>query len=375
MMFRLLYRRYILPASILSGTIIGAGVFALPYIFVRSGWLSGALYLVVLTMVVALVHVMFAEVILHSGKEYRFVGYIRNYLGNGAFRISLLTSLIGLLLTLTVYLVLGVSFLSLLYPEGGELEKAIVFWAMCSLLVLVRVRILAVLEFWITSAVLAIIAAVFFWGAANAEQVLSLPLINIEHLFLPFGPILFSLMGRTAVPSVINYFSAAKEPISAIKRTIIGGSVVPSLFYFAFVVGVVGISEAVSADSVSGLVNSAPPLLLKAIGVLGTFTLFSTYIVLGIDVSKNLELDLKFPKILALSSVIALPLVFYVLGFKSFIGLVSLIGGVFIALEGAFIVLMWRKIAPQTGKRNALVFLLLAAFLLGALYEIIDAIA
>lgn len=365
------YKKYVLPASILAGTIIGAGIFSLPYVFVRSGWVMGITYLFVLTGAVWIIHSMFAEVILRVGEEHRFVGYVRILLGEAPFRIAIITSVFGLMLTLTAYLVLGISFINLLYPQGSELAKVVLFWLLGSLLVLVRIRLLALLEFLVVIGLLFIIAFIFILGLGEWDKFGSLSRVDAGYLFLPFGPILFSLIGRTAIPSVINYISDAGLPFSLVKRAMLFGTVVPALCYLLFIVGIIGLSDNVTIDSVSGLRATAPQAVLFIIGIFGLLSLLSTYIVLGIDVGKNLILDLHFPKTVSLATVIVLPMAFYLFGLKNFLGLVSVIGGVFVSLEAAMIALMWKKIGVATFKRALIAYVLGGVFILGAFYEII----
>ena len=42
------FSQFIFPTSLLAGTIIGAGMFALPYLFEKSGIILGLLYLIFL---------------------------------------------------------------------------------------------------------------------------------------------------------------------------------------------------------------------------------------------------------------------------------------------------------------------------------------
>lgn len=366
-----LYKRYILPASILAGTIIGAGIFALPYVFVRSGWVMGITYLFLLTGAVWIIHSMFAEVIIHMGEGHRFVGYVRILLGEAPFRIAIITSVFGLTLTLAAYLALGISFINILYPQGSELAKVVLFWLLGSLLILVRIRLLALLEFLVVIGLLFIIALIFILGLGGWDKFGSLSPIHAGYLFLPFGPILFSLFGRTAVPSVINYISDAELPVFLVKRAILWGTIVPALCYLAFIVGIIGLSDNVSVDSVSGLMATAPHALLFIVGIFGLLSLLSTYIVLGIDVGKNLILDLHLPQTVSFTAVIVLPVVFYLFGLKNFLGLVSIIGGVFVSLEAAMIALMWKKIGAATSKRTLIAYVLAGIFSLAAFYEII----
>ena len=111
-----------------------------------------------------------------------------------------------------------------------------------------------------------------------------------------------------------------------------------------------------------------------------------------LDIKNSLKFDLKFPKILAGLTVVVLPALLYFWGFQSFLTLVSLVGGIFIALEGIFIVLMWLKASkPRLPASEAagfggqvkseevifkklnplIIYALITVFIGGILYEII----
>ncbi len=114
-----------------------------------------------------------------------------------------------------------------------------------------------------------------------------------------------------------------------------------------------------------------------SIGILGLLSLFSSYIVVGLDVKNVLTFDLKWPKTLAFLTVVLGPLIPYFLSFKSFIGLVSFVGGVFLALEGLFVVFMWvasgRREGPSVllNKKSILAIIFVGVvFSVALIYEV-----
>ncbi len=387
-----MFKTVVLPTSLMTGTIIGAGVFALPFVFEQAGVFTGLFYLIIFAGVFALIHLMYAEVILkteppaivgeeQTGRNHRFPGYARIYLGNVGFWISVLTTIIGMFFILTVYLILSVSFINLIKPAGmgiSEASKLLIFWLLGSATIFLGIRRIAFSEFLITGSIVAIIFIIFGWGLSHFDRIISAQLFNSRNLFLPYGAILFSLAGRVAIPAVINYFHKVGRPLIKAKKPIIWGTLLPALIYLLFVFGVLALSGTVSEDAVSGLIGRIPDLILMFIGIFGLISLWSSYIVIGLDVKAALNLDLKFPKILAGLTVIVLPLLLYLCGLQNFLVLVGLIGGIFIALEGIFIVLMWRnvrKIKPQEfllKKLNPLLlYVLIMVFIGGIIYELI----
>ena len=65
--------RFLLAVGILSGTIIGAGVFSLPYIFSVTGAVYGLICLVVFAAVYAVTYSMYADLLLLETKRHDFL--------------------------------------------------------------------------------------------------------------------------------------------------------------------------------------------------------------------------------------------------------------------------------------------------------------
>lgn len=376
-----MYKNLILPAGILAGAIIGAGIFALPFVFVNAGIITGLFYLLIFCFVFIVIHLMYAEVIIKTEGEHRFPGYVKIYLGQTGFCLATLTSILGMLLISTVYLIISSSFLKLILPMNfitPDIFKVMIFWVLVSATIFLEIKSMAFSEFLITSAIVIIALLLFILGIFNFDKIISASSINFQNIFLPCGIILFALAGRVAIPTVINYFRKIKQPLSKAKQPIILGTLIPAFVYLLFIFGVVGLSTTVSKDAVSGLIGSVSPFILVLIGILGLISIWSSYIAVGLDVKNALKFDLKFPKILAGFVVVAAPLLLFFAGFQNFLVLISIVGGVFISLEGIFIVLMWlksHKIKKEEvifKKLNPLiVYALIVIFIGGIIYEVI----
>ncbi|OGY63032.1 MAG: hypothetical protein A2745_00855 [Candidatus Harrisonbacteria bacterium RIFCSPHIGHO2_01_FULL_44_13] len=339
-----LYRSLILPASILAGTIIGAGIFSLPFVFQTAGLSLGFIYLALASVVYIFLHLMYADVIIRTSESHRFVGYAKIYLGSRAFWLSILMTVVEMIFVMTIYLTLSQSFSNLVTTFGSNLEKLLIFWFLGSAAVFMSLRRIALLEFLIVGGILLIISLIFVLGLNNF---LNLPAAdffpNFSMIFLPLAPLLFSLSGRVAIPALVDYLKDKPDAVRLVKKSVIVGTLAPAVLYGLFVVGVLGLSSNVSEDAVSGLIGQAPGWILLAVGILGLLSLWSSYIVVGLDINKSLVYDFKLPVWLRFLLVVMAPLLLYLSGFQSFIGLVSFVGGVFLSLEGIFIICMWLK--------------------------------
>lgn len=358
----------------------------MPFLFQKSGLLTGFFYLIFFSCAFTLVHLMYADVILQTEEKHRFVGYADLYLGRGGKWLSIFMTLVGMIFSLTAYLVLSASFINLLLssgfavPETPDIYKIAVFWFFGSAAIFLMINSLAVSELLITSSVVFIIFVIFGYGINNFEQITKVSYFNfdIANIFLPYGAILFSFAGRTSIPAVLGYFrNNNQSPVKA-KIPIIAGTILPAFIYILFILGILGTSEIASEDSVSGLKGILPLWTLGLLGIFGTITLWSTYIVIARDIKKSLQYDIKLSGALASLIVVILPILLYTAGFQNFLGLVGLVGGVFISLEGILIVLMWLKASKleseekMLAKINPLITkLLLIIFLGGVIYELV----
>lgn len=334
----------VFPASLLATTIIGAGMFALPYLFNKAGVAISLFYLFIFGAVFALIHLMYADIIVRTSENRRFSGYAKIYLGRLGHWSSIFMTIFGALLVLTIYLVLSVSFIKLILPAAPDIYVIFIFWLFGSLAIFLKINELAVSDFFIFLAIAAMIFIIFGFGfSGGLEKIKTVSLFNFGNIFLPFGAVLFSMYGRSAIPTLLGYFrNNGQSPIKS-KWPIIIGSIAPVFIYAVFIFGILGLSNGVSQDAVSGLVKNLPSIILWILGALGIISLWSTYIIIGRDIKKSLEHDFNMPLVFSGLIVVAIPILFYIVGSQNFLQLVEFVGAIIIGLEGIFIILMWLK--------------------------------
>ncbi|MEK7512992.1 MAG: hypothetical protein AAB601_02220, partial [Patescibacteria group bacterium] len=165
--------------------------------------------------------------------------------------------------------------------------------------------------------------------------------------------------------------SAAGTPFS-LRGAVAGGTIIPAVIYAAFVFGILRLPGEVSEDALTGI-TGVSPFLLGLIGVLGLITLWTSYFMIGANVRDVLRFDFHVPRAVVVGAVVLVPPALYLAGFREFLSVLSFTGGIFLALEGIFVVAMWRRAFPRRPLRaaSALLYLVFGA---GLLYAVIDAV-
>lgn len=359
--------RSLVAAGILAGTIIGAGMFSLPYLARLVGIMPAIGYLVGFALVYWVIYRMYAALLEVRGEDRQFVALAESYLphrvgfwvGRGIF--------LELILVLAVYLILAPSFISFLAPGLG-LIGAILFWVFGSVAIFAKLRWLGWAEIAGVVAIIAIACAVYFVKSGGIPSGSSSGIPPLAVLLLPFGPLLFSFAGRPAIHEVVSLRREMPRPFR-LGPVFLLGTFVPVVVYVVFILGVLQLNPMVGPDAVAGLLGHAPSWLLVALGVLGLLALWTSYAVIGANVKEIMVRDLKVRHGVAAAIAVLAPLALYLAGVRDFLEAVSFSGGALLALEGLAIIAMWRRAFPTHPWRKA--SLLLAPVFLAALaYEI-----
>ena len=105
--------------AILVGMIIGAGVFTLPYVSLKSGVIPTLILLALVGILVTYVHLLYGELTLRTEKPCGLPGYVGIYLGDKAKKFVLLTTLLTFSISLLILLLLATQFLTTLLGQVG----------------------------------------------------------------------------------------------------------------------------------------------------------------------------------------------------------------------------------------------------------------
>ena len=99
---------------------------------------------------------------------------------------------------------------------------------------------------------------------------------------------------------------------------------------------------------------------------MGVMAIFMAFISQGLILKKSFMYDMGIKEFPAWVFVCCIPLILFLLGFNSFIPLISFVGGVFLGINGIFILLMYQKI----GGKAYIIYPLSLIFIVGIAYEL-----
>ncbi|HOF50304.1 MAG TPA: aromatic amino acid transport family protein [Candidatus Colwellbacteria bacterium] len=369
MKFSRSYKEIVVPACMLASLIIGAGMFSLPYVTSRSGILAGLFYLLAFTGVMSLIHVFYGDIVIADKSGRRFASQSRHYLGRKGFLIGAVSLVAGTTLALTIYLILAEGFAKLMFP--GFSVSVILFWVLGSAGIALGIKGIAGLNNLLTLFMVLLAGTVAFFGLKTGagfwRSVPLWPRGDIALWLLPIGPFLFSLSGRGAIASIEDYFEANRLDIRKMKKAIVWGTLGAAAVYLLFIVGMLGITAGAPARDIMIDLALLPGYLKLLVAGLGLIAVFTSYVFLGLELKMVLEKDFRLRGNAALAAVVVAPIAIYFAASRDLVSLISVAGGVFIALESAIVILMWEKLKS---KRFWLNRLIVFAFVVGALYEI-----
>lgn len=321
-------RQWIATLS-LTGTIIGVGIFGMPYAIAQIGVWPTLVMFVILGGIQLLQHLFFAEAAIACDEPARLVGLVTRYLGRRWRTLAGLASTLGYWSSLVAYIIVGGTFLHLLLGDwlGGSPDVYRAVWVVVGALVVAGgLKAVAEAEIVGTIALLAALVAIF---------ALVLPEVTLANyvaadardMLLPYGVILFSLSGLNAVPQMEDLLPGQPRRF---RRAVVAGTALAWLMTLAFGLIVYGTSGAATAeDAVAGLravLGAGGTIVVAAFGFLAVAT---SYFTIALALKETFEMDYGWRGLVAWFACIAPPIVVWVSGVRSFVEVIAFSGAVF----------------------------------------------
>ena len=356
-------------AAIVTAATVGDGVFALPFVFYQAGWLLCLCYLVVLGAIVAFAHFIYFKTLEKVGERERLLGLARIHLGETGFWIGFAAIVIGLLLTLVAYLILGSQFIRLGFPDLPSWLPLIAFWLFIAAIMLLQDGRVVELEIVGIVATTIVIALIFFTAFPNVGFDGS-PAVNWSNAFLPFGAVLFSIAGWTSV-------EPAYESRKGIRRkmnpwlALVSGTAFAALLYAMFAAGILGTAPHITPDTISGLA-AWPSWKRDIIAALGLLAVATVSMPISREIKNSLEKDLKWNKTWTRVLIVFFPLACVLAGLNNFLIVVGIVGGVFLSTQYLLIVSVGRRVLNPSLTKKILLDIVAGMFVIAAVYQIIS---
>jgi len=362
--------------GMLAATTVGAGIFALPWVFHNAGWQRATGWLAILTTLVAFAGYSYWRILDAVGERQRLVGLAREQLGRGWGFVTLLGVVGGVIFALVVYLILAQRFLAILFPLRST-AALVLFWGLAVLPLTFNLRRFAILENAGTLLKCLLIIFIFF-SATNYGAVFESNTPIVPDFLFPFGAILFALVGWNAVEPMYEFWKgrqigsgrgqAGPSPL----RAIVGGTFVIAILYFLFSAGILGSltnGSFLSPDTLSGLVGW-PFWKVATLAALGVLALWTAYGINALEAENALRKDLRWNSNVAFAVIALAPLFVVLSGFNNILLAVGFAGGVFIGLQYMTIFTLAERVLRPQPLVKWIMRLAGLIFALAALYEI-----
>jgi tyrosine-specific transport protein len=343
--------RFFRSTSVLIGTIVGAGIFGLPYAFAQSGFLIGMAYLAVMAVLFFLINLCYAEVILRTHEKLEIAGYAEKYLGKKGKVLITISLILGIFSALIAYTIGVGEFLdALLTPVigGSPFIWSLVFWALASSLILKGIGIVSRLEAGMTLFLMAVVIFVFF-QAWPYVQIENLKTIYWSKFLFPYGAVLFSMCGAVAIPTMRRILG---DQAHLLKKSLALGMIIPIIIYVLFcfaIVGVTGVNTSETALIGLKAVTGGKAILVG--GIFGILAMTTSFLALGYFLRELFYKDYKFPLIGAWLITVGVPLIFFILGLRSFIRVIAFAGGTLSGFQGIVLLMTYYQ-AKKKGERQ-----------------------
>ncbi len=363
----------LIAVATLVGTIVGAGILAIPYVVAQSGFLFGLIITVILGLAFLLLNLMTGEIVLRTKKQHQLTGYAEKYLGSWGKRLMMFSMIFGTYGALTAYLIGEGESLKAVFRWGSPLWYSIIFFIIAFLIIYKGIKAAGKVELLLIVILLAIVIfiGIFSYRDIHTDNLVSL---NWAKFFVPYGVILFALMGMPSVPEMQEVLEQHKEKM---KKAIILGSVIPIVLYIIFsfiVVGIIGLDNfellgpKKKIATVALSIYSSPTLGILA-NLIAILSMFTSFLTLSIALIGMYEYDYAFPHSAALLLTFSIPLLITLFSLSTFITIIAITGAIAGGVQAILIIFSYWK-AKVKGDRTP-EFSLKTHKLLGALLIIL----
>lgn len=372
--------------SSLAGTIVGAGIFGVPFVFAQAGFLSASITFVFLAVIMLLLHLMYGEVVGRTEGKHMLIGYAKIYFGETAKRLVSVSTIVVTFGALVAYLVLANGFLSTLFgslPAGfqsefiAEVGWAVVFWFLISLGVIKGMKTIARLEVFLF-AVLVAVFVIIIGSSLPKIDLANYMQINWGSIFVAYGVILFSLGGFGAIPEISSNLSLTGKQF---KKSIIIGVFTAAILTFLFGITIMGISGLnTTYEAIAGVIPYLGVSIIYLGAIFGLVAVATSYLVFAANLKDSLVYDWRINRVLSATLVLAAPIGLVVLGIRDFIQILGVTGAFLGAINGIVIVSLFVRAKKQGQKEPGytiklplwLIMATVATMVAGGIYAIID---
>ena len=329
--------------SVFCATIIGAGIFVLPYIILKIGFILFFTFLIILSFLVIIIHRLLGKIVVGTEEIHSIPGYTEKYLGSKFKNFSLFISSIRIVGVLLIYILLGGQFLYALfnpYFGGSATIYIIIFFIVSSIIIYKKNNNNSWLEIDIIGILMVIlIFLIKGWPVFKSINLLGIP--DVSYSGLAYGILIFALWGLPTVPRLYGLVRNNEEEY---KKVINWGIILSAVFYLLFAVIIFRVSGVnTSSDALSGFSSIIGGNLVELGFVFGLIVILTSFLASGFSLKEIFHKDAMLSKPMSWLLVCFLPFSLLLIKFRDFVSIMSGIGAFLYTAEAIIIVFVYRK--------------------------------
>lgn len=365
-------RNFLKALAVFVGTIIGVGIFGLPYVASKAGFFVIVLYFLFITGIAITIHLIYGKICSETKGIHRLPGYVEQYLGNGWKKIAILLTGFAITGASLAYLIVGGEFLKFLFAPyfgGSALIYTLLFFCLGAYLIFRGIKSISQIEISFLF-VFFVILFIFFLKALPYFNMEYLTMMDWKFFAFPYGVILFSLCGSAIVPELKEILGNDKKKL---KKVIISGILIAAVCYLFFVFIILGTcGQNTSKEAMSGFSLSLGNSIIGLGFIFGIIACFTSFLTLGLTLKKSLWYDFGLSKNFSWFIACFLPLLLFLIGMREFIDVIGITGALAIGGEGIIIVFLYRAFLKKkfSQKMSPLLYFLPIFFVIGIGFQI-----
>lgn len=337
------YKNFLYATAVLAGTMVGVGVFGIPFAFSKAGFGIGFLFLVFIGLITLLMNLMYGEIVLRTHTEHQITGYTDKYLGPWFKRFIFFSVSLALYSALLAYMAIAGDFLNNIFSSAFYVSStfySLAFFIVLSILILLGIKRISWVELLLVVLFVSVVFLILGIGI-NKIDLSNFKNIQREFWFLPYGILLFAFAGFSAIPIQRQILNGQEN---SLRKSIMFAVFLTGVLYLIFAFTVLGISgEVTTPDAISGLYEFLGGKIIFLGSLFGILAVSTSFLMLGSAFLDMFHLDYSVPRKSAWLLVVVPPLILFLAGLRTFIDIISLAGSVAVGLEGIVLTFVYIK--------------------------------
>lgn len=353
---------------LMVGTVAGASILGLPYVFSKIGFTTGVFTLLLIGAAATLMSLYIGELALRTKGTHHLSGFAIEYFGKRGEILTVIFETLGLYTAVIAYLIaIGMALANIF--GGSHIIFGTLFFVLASPVIFVGMTRFDKWESIISASKFAVLLFLigFFAFTVNPQNLIGL---EPAKVFFPFGIVLFACMGYTVIPKMLQIFKKREKDL--MPTILISMGIVIALYVlFSYVfLGNFGTD-----------VNEIALVGLPQFGIIGDLfvllAMITPFIALADAIKHVYVKDLGLDKRVSWFLAAFIPFLFFVyvkIGFVTFLQISGAYSGGILGIITGLLILKARansRTKPEyvVPGGNALVYMMLVLFAVGILYQ------